>query len=342
MNKYCHQCGAATVILGAKFCSNCGSSLQGGTETGFPLHASNLDPDTSIIVKASIVPPILESTFADNRDIASVLPPLRSNIIATKIAPASKKKLTVKTGTTTTYVPGICLVKKGDPHQLVFRHAHDLKRGQISTLELAGFHSGQSVGRQYIEEKKHDIWRYTESALGAGAGISVKYIDGSFIVLQDADLVFDVAFWQMREGVAVNFVGGPSNGHTMKHGRGRDFNINSDGTISPKSHSNLVLGAQVEITAHDIKGCWACGFFPFGSACFRTTAIDKNTYREIGLFFVFFFFPLPYYKTRRKKGTSSSTVFTNENDSSDLAGFLNAKKLDFGPSHPIGCGGKIC
>jgi len=73
--------------------------------------------------------------------------------------------------------------------------------------------------------------------------IFLQYVDDCFLKLFNLDLVLDVAFWDMKVGTSVNYVGtGVDHAHTKLGGGGRDWTLNSDGTISAKHHPHLVLG----------------------------------------------------------------------------------------------------
>jgi len=74
-------------------------------------------------------------------------------------------------------------------------------------------------------------------------GIKFHYVDNNYLKLANEDLVFDVAFWKMVEGTPVNFVGsGAGHAKTKQGGGGRDWELNHDGTISPKNNPHLALG----------------------------------------------------------------------------------------------------
>uniref|UniRef100_A0A7S2VWJ4 Uncharacterized protein n=1 Tax=Triparma pacifica TaxID=91992 RepID=A0A7S2VWJ4_9STRA len=139
----------------------------------------------------------------------------------------------------------LVLVNKGDGDQCIFTHALDLSRGKDVDLTLSS-HPGLVIGRQYGDERMAGPWRYIESGIKANVQpICVQYVEGNYIKLTDADLVFDVSFWKMESGNTVNFVGGTNeNDKTKLGGGGRDWVINSDGTISPKHHLHLTLGVQ--------------------------------------------------------------------------------------------------
>jgi hypothetical protein len=135
-----------------------------------------------------------------------------------------------------TGAPPMILVKKGDVKQFIFDKGDldALRLGDTVELRLAS-HRGKSVGRKYGEERRHAGWRYTESGVGVGTPVRVSFDDAKFLKLADADLVFDVSFWKMEPGVTVNFVGGTSTKDKTKlGGGGRDFVLNSDGTIACK------------------------------------------------------------------------------------------------------------
>lgn len=141
------------------------------------------------------------------------------------------------------------LVLRGSSNQCVFSCAAALKAGKAAPLTLSSHGSIKGVGRKYAEERRAGPWRYTESACvdDVARAVSVRFEDGAFLVLQDADLVLDVTHWKFEEGTTVNFVGGTSKKKkTRIIGGGRDWVINGDGTISVKKHSHLVLGANAQ------------------------------------------------------------------------------------------------
>lgn len=144
----------------------------------------------------------------------------------------------------------LALVPRGSPDQYVFEEADKLKGGSDVELKLRS-HKGMGIGTKFLNERRVGPWRYIESdGCFAASSIRVRYEDQNYIKLADRDLVFDVAFWTMREGNIVNFVGGTSTADpTKKAGGGRDWTINADGTISAKHHPHLVLG---------FKGCTVC------------------------------------------------------------------------------------
>jgi len=139
---------------------------------------------------------------------------------------------------------GLSLVKRGSPEQAIFQDMNLLKQGRVASGKVNG--GTASLGIKYFEERRHDVWRYIESQCVPNDSINViefEYVDQNYLKVVGKDLVFDVAFWQMKEGTPVNFVGaGAGHVHTKQGGGGRDWTLNNDGTISAKHHPHLVLG----------------------------------------------------------------------------------------------------
>lgn len=119
-------------------------------------------------------------------------------------------------------------------------------KGKVVPLTLSS-HPGIAIAKQYENERYFGEWRYIESRGDiVKNAINVKYEEFTFLKLDHEDLVFDVAFWNMKVGTPVNFVGGANHDKTYSYGGGRDFVINDDGTISCKHFPNLVLGFNTE------------------------------------------------------------------------------------------------
>ena len=119
-------------------------------------------------------------------------------------------------------------------------------------------HPGNGIGKMYPEERRFEEWRYTESkGVAARDACSVQLVQGKFLKRVDANLVLDVAFWKFHEGTAVNWVGGGSDDRTYLHGGGRDFRVNSDGSICLVNHPHLCLGViDFESQAPRTLGQW--------------------------------------------------------------------------------------
>lgn len=94
-----------------------------------------------------------------------------------------------------------------------FDNLQKLKDGEVMKLVNT---EGAAMGKLKNKESYFDIWRFIESAQVEEPieAISVNYIDDNFIAVYDENkpqekaLVFDVAFWNMVEYNAVNYVGG--------------------------------------------------------------------------------------------------------------------------------------
>ena len=126
----------------------------------------------------------------------------------------------------------LVLVRQGSPNVLRFDHWQALQAGGAAPLTCHASHPGNGIGKMYREERRFQEWRYTESkCVAARDACSVQLVQGKFLKRVDAKLVLDVAFWKFHEGTAVNWVGGGSDDRTYLHGGGRDFRVNSDGSI---------------------------------------------------------------------------------------------------------------
>ncbi len=96
--------------------------------------------------------------------------------------------------------PNMILTERGASNRCVFAETYELRAGGTVKLTLTS-HPGQGIGKKYLEERRAGPWRYILSGCGpADVAVSVKYEDGAFIKLANDDLVFDVAFWNMRLG----------------------------------------------------------------------------------------------------------------------------------------------
>ena len=139
----------------------------------------------------------------------------------------------------------LVLVRQGSPNVLRFDHWQALQAGGAAPLTCHASHPGNGIGKMYPEERRFQEWRYTESkCVAARDACSVQLVQGKFLKRVDANLVFDVAFWKFHEGTAVNWVGGGSDDRTYLHGGGRDFRVNSDGSICLVDHPHLSLGVD--------------------------------------------------------------------------------------------------
>ena len=174
---------------------------------------------------------------------------------------------------------GLVLVRQGSPGVLRFDQFQALQAGMAAPLTCHASHQGNGVGTKYPEERMFGEWRYTESKMVAAQNAcTAQLVQGKFIKRVDANLVLDVAFWVFQEGTAVNWVGGGSDSRTYLNGGGRDFRVNSDGTICLVNHPHLYLGVfdpeNVDnysgprsdglLSTDEISGNYCCCCFPMG------------------------------------------------------------------------------
>ena len=68
--------------------------------------------------------------------------------------------------------------------------------------------------------------------MAARDACSVQLVQGKFLKRVDANLVLDVAFWKFHEGTLRSIAAAD----TGIHGGGRDFRVNSDGSICLVNH----------------------------------------------------------------------------------------------------------
>ena len=289
-------------------------------------------PSSNYSSPPSAPDPYWESqTFGSHLPVASISPsPVTAFAVAIPtsdtLAPPSvgQPKATggVKDSTINKDGPPMVLVEKGSRHALKFRHSQDLRMGRPVPLELAGVHEGQGVGKLYSQQKKWQEWRYTETALGTAAPVSIKNVDGHLILSDTVgtkrELCLAASFATFKPGNPVNFNGGTYRRPEWK------WLINHDGTISSLKAPHLVLGAGVEIPAQDLEGCRFCCCFPGGSAVYSIKARNKDEYDETGLACASFllFLPIPYC-TRRRRTRKGRNQFASVNDKKDTAGFVS-------------------
>ncbi|GMI02322.1 hypothetical protein TrVE_jg14148 [Triparma verrucosa] len=130
--------------------------------------------------------------------------------------------------------------------------ASSLKSGQTTSLNLMG--SGTYVGPKWNQPREAWAqWSYIDLGIGhpnPNEAMQVRY-DGDFICWNDVhgEYVFDISMWKIEENnhlVLVKGINAKKN-NTKNEGdnKGRKFQINDDGTISPKCNSSLCLGASL-------------------------------------------------------------------------------------------------
>ena len=143
------------------------------------------------------------------------------------------------------------VLARGDSKNKCIFDKGALRSGKPTPLTLVS-HPGLAIAKRYSDERRAGEWRYIESGVAkAPHAIRAVLTRDGFIELPGEDLVFDIAFWKFDEENTVNFVGGSSAGRTkIQDGpAGRSWVLNEDGSISPRSRSDLFLGvADKEVT----------------------------------------------------------------------------------------------
>ena len=156
----------------------------------------------------------------------------------------------------------LCLVRRGGENHFIFEHASSIASGFIKPLTLSS-HAG-GIGRKG-KEHVAGPWRYVRTGtVAADAAANVKYKE-PHIILDKSDMVLEMALGTPGPGTDVNFVGHNeaqrmtatrgSGFKAYKGGGGKEWQINSDGSISPLGQSLYVLGhldaAKIRADAHD-------------------------------------------------------------------------------------------
>ena len=157
--------------------------------------------------------------------------------------------------------PGLVLVAKGSARQLVFEHVDPLRQHREVPLTLAS-HPGQAVvprssAPSGIYPHGDGVWLVVELGVGMpevdagdmrgqGPGVADSACrcvldEEGFIVRPHDGRVFDIEYFTSRVQLIHDAY---SAAHTRRAGGGRSFQLNDDGTISPREAPHLVLGTS--------------------------------------------------------------------------------------------------
>lgn len=326
---FCTECGNS---VDNKFCGSCGHPVKpsaSDTKSSF-----SKGYDEPILATAVPIDPVSKSAVYPSSGSTPAIP-LHNGGNVGSAPTAGQTVMNPENG------PRMVLVKRGSPNELRFTNHLDLKRGKQVSASLSS-HQGVGIGRCYKEERRHKVWRYTESCLGEdGIPIFIEYVENRFLKVVGADLVFDVSFWNLEEGNTVNYVGGTGAAPTRAPGGGRDWDINQDGCISCRNKPNLVLGAAVDIPSKDLEGCYSCYCFPCGSAMYNISANGNDAYHERGVFCFLGVLPLLYCKNRQRRKSQGANTFVTEGDENDKAGFFRPGVYNPGEFKSLLCGGRM-
>ena len=154
---FCPTCGAKA--NGSAFCAQCGTALKQENQPKLLVADEvKIFPDTKVFPDTTPTPvytafPVTPTPMYTALPLTAVGTPGFG-----VVAGAQNKADTVKGSAG----PAMCLVKKGDQHQLRLKFAPNLRSGQSVPALLGGVHDGMAIGREYLEEKRHEEWRYTE------------------------------------------------------------------------------------------------------------------------------------------------------------------------------------
>jgi len=140
------------------------------------------------------------------------------------------------------------LVPKGSPLALKLDNASALREGREVPLTAAG----QNVGLFWESPRNAwGHWDYIDLGVSDEVRPLTVKLEGPYLVWRGphGEMVFDVSMWRLEAGnhlVAVKACPGNPGGPTRmsKDAAGRDFVLNGDGTISPRTARHLCLGRQ--------------------------------------------------------------------------------------------------
>lgn len=98
------------------------------------------------------------------------------------------------------------VITQNDEQALRLAHAQELANGESVPMDLLTGGHPQGVGAKEFKSNG-DGWRYRETVIVSDSPIHIKY-DGNFILDATEDFALDIAYWNLEENNAVNFVGG--------------------------------------------------------------------------------------------------------------------------------------
>jgi len=142
-------------------------------------------------------------------------------------------------------IPSLVLVNSTSDLQCRF-NIEEVNTRSPTPLILAS-HPGLAVVPHWKNPRQFHEWSYMDLGVGPESeGIKVSFDDKFIVWTGDSNpsnqKVFDISMWQYKEGNHLVIVSGPTFEKTRAKGGGRDFNFNSDGSISPTHANHLRLG----------------------------------------------------------------------------------------------------
>ena len=248
-------------------------------------------------------------------------------------------------------LPRLILVSAGSSDALVFDHAATLRAGKSAPLTSSGVH----VGPYWPAPRNAwGHWDYIDLGVGEVQPLKVK-LEGPYIVWPSphGEMVFDVSMWRLHEGnhlVAVKACPGNPGGPTRmsKDAAGRDFVLNTDGTISMRTAPQLRLGVAPadgsspdfpgKIVAQQMQGCWMCFCWPGGWALFSKTAQGPDHIVHSGMVCLMFTIPLPFTEPRKRVPYTNGFNKADGSEPHNIDTYVSPGCVKNGPS----CSCRIC
>ena len=159
-------------------------------------------------------------------------------------------KLLIEAGATGSEdtVEKLILVDQNNPRCLVLANATTISSGQQATLTLAPPLQQYAICRAFEERREaFGEWQYTTLALGPAARAVTCALSDSKLVEGASQGVVTPSMFQMQQGSTFDLVwhkhNHPARLHQegAKHGKGLDFVIHPNGTVSPVEAKHLCL-----------------------------------------------------------------------------------------------------
>eukprot|EP00964_Phaeocystis_antarctica_P129423 scaffold93272_cov81-Phaeocystis_antarctica.AAC.1 len=148
-------------------------------------------------------------------------------------------------------VEKLILVDQNDPCCLVLANATTISSGQQAPLTLAPPLQQYAICRAFEERREiFGEWQYTTLALGPAARAATCALSDGKLVEGASQGVVTPSMFQMQQGSTFDLVWHkhnhprPTRLHQEggKHGKGLDFVIHPNGTVSPVEATHLCLG----------------------------------------------------------------------------------------------------
>ena len=250
--------------------------------------------------------------------------------------------------------PRLILVPAESGGALRLDHAATLRSGGAAPLTA---NNGEVNIGLYWEHPRNawGHWDYIDLGVSPEVQPLTVRLDGPYLAWQGphGEMVFDVSMWQLRPGnhlVAVKACPGNPGGPTRmsKDAAGRDFVLNTDGTISMRTAPQLRLGVAPsdgsspdfpgKIVAQQMQGCWMCFCWPGGWALFSKTAQGPDHIVHSGMVCLMFTIPLPFTEPRKRVPYTNGFNKADGSEPHNIDTYVSPGCVKNGPS----CSCRIC